>query len=233
MRKDKAEAMRLRKAGKSYREIKAKLKVPMGTLSAWFSGQGYSRAVRRKFVLQNQRVGAVRFQELNRVRGEGLARAYADARTEAREEFESLKYHPLFIAGLMLYAGQGLKSASSPVKLSGTDSEQLRLFVFFLSEVCRIPIVKIRAQVLVYPDLEPLVTQAYWVKQLGLTPGNFTGVARLRPRKGLRRPTWGLCSVSVSSLYLKQKVLEWLTLLPQELMNREYYAKMTGAEEAT
>lgn len=109
MRKDKEIAIKLRKHGKSYRQIRDEMRIPLSTLSGWFRDADWSKGIARELVQKNLRESAVRIRELNAVRGSNLARVYEEARTEAREEFERLKYHPLFIAGLMLYWGEGGK----------------------------------------------------------------------------------------------------------------------------
>ncbi len=88
----------------------------------------------------------MRIRELDRIRGLNLTRVYEEARSEARQEFEQLKYHPLFIAGLMLYWGEGDMRSRSQVRLINTDPEMIPLFVFFLRHVCLIPEKKLARQ---------------------------------------------------------------------------------------
>lgn len=163
---------------------------------------------------------------LNTIRGSRLAKAYQEAREEARKELKELRYNPLFIAGLMLYWGEGSKSPKDGVKLTNTDPEMMRLYVFFLTQACRIPVERIRANILLYPDLEERICRSYWAKSSGLPPENFTKSVTIQGRHKTRRLNWGVCTVTVSSFYFKQKMLEWMKLLPKELMNREYYVNM-------
>src|SRR5688572_23770642 len=109
MRKDKNAAYQLRLSGKSYNEIYEILKVPQSTLSDWFSKKEWSIKIRDRLALSAQEVSTMRIVELNKVRGKHLAEVYEQARQEARKEFKFLKYNPLFIAGLMLYWGEGDK----------------------------------------------------------------------------------------------------------------------------
>ncbi len=214
----------MRRAGKSYNEIRAALKIPKATLSDWFSKVNWSNDIAKKLAASVQKQHTVRLIELDKVRGTHLKRAYEEARKEARTDLLELKYNPLFIAGLMLYWGEGDKSqARNGVRLSNTDPLLIKLYVFFLTHACRIPIARIKAHILVYPDLDEEKCVQYWAKASGLPISNFTKCTRIIGRHKTKRLMWGVCLVAVSSTYFKEKVLEWLKIFPKELMNKEYY----------
>ena len=223
MRRDKEEARHLRLNGKSYQEISEILKTPKSTLSGWFGKEDWSAEIRKKLTDAIQEAHTVRLIELNKVRGEHLDQTYEEARREATEELELLKYNPLFIAGLMLYWGEGDKLSKSKVRLTNTDARMIKTFVLFLREVCNIPEDKIRAQILVYPDLNEAETKAYWVKESGIAPDRFTKSTLIQGRHATRRLGYGVCMAYVSSSYFKAKVLTWIELLPKELISNQYY----------
>ena len=82
--------------------------------------------------------------ELNRIRGQHLSRAYADARLEAQSELSALKYNPLFIAGMMLYWGEGNAATKNGVVFSNSDPDMIKFYVLFLTRACGIPLAKIK-----------------------------------------------------------------------------------------
>ncbi len=223
MRNDKEKAFVLRKEGKSYREIRDALKIPLSTLSGWFSDEGWSSAMREKLTAAASVQHTARVVELNKVRGEHLAKAYAEARDEAVKDLVEYKYNPLFIAGLMLYWGEGDKISKAAVRLTNTDPDLIALYVQFLLRVCRIPEEKIRASVIVYPDLDEEKYRIYWSKRSGVALRRFTKSVVIEGRHKTRRLGYGVCTITVSSTYLKVKMVEWMGLLPQELMKKEYY----------
>lgn len=228
MRNDKEKATFLRHSGKSYRQIQEEMSVPRSTLSAWFGGQDWSQKIRARLSADQLKASAVRMRELDRVRGANLKMIYEEARSEAREEFEKLKYHPLFVSGLMLYWGEGTKNPRTPAKIANTDPVLLSLYMLFLTGICRVPIAKIKAHVLIYPDLDEKTCRAYWSKKTGIPWTNFTKSVTIKGRHPSRRLNWGVCIIHVSSLYFKQKMLEWLRILPSELMKREYYENIAS-----
>ena len=226
MRKDKGVAFEMRKTGKSYAEIRNSLKIPKATLSGWFSEIGWSKEVAKKLAAKVQIQHTVRLVALDKIRGQHLAHAYEEARSEAREDLEILKYNPLFIAGLMLYWGEGDKATKAQVRLANTDPELIKLFVFFLMKICNIPTEKVGVHILTYPDIDDKSNRRYWSEISGIAPEKFLKSVLIQGRHKTRRLGHGVCSVYVSSTYFKVKMLEWLKLLPEELMNLRYYENM-------
>lgn len=216
----------MRKSGKSYLEIEATLKIPRSTLSEWFNGEGWSAEIRAKLDQAAREGHRVRIIELDRIRGIGLAKAYEDARLEAVKELAVLKYHPLFVAGVMIYWGEGDKRGKNQVRIANTDPTMVLVFVKFLKEVCGIPEDDIRASLLVYPDLDEVLCREHWSKESGIPMQNFRKSTRILGRHKTQRLGYGICNVYVSSSYLKKKILEWIRLLPKELMAGEYYASI-------
>lgn len=222
----------MRRDGLSYRQIRAKLKIPTSTLSGWFKDMDWSKTLKDRLAKASSESGTVRLNELNKIRGERLRRAYQAAAEEAREEFEILKYNPAFIAGIMLYWGEGDKLSGQNVKLTNTDPEMIKLFVFFLTQVLGVPKSRVRGHILLYPDLDDWLSRAYWVKASGLSREHFTKSTVIQGKHKTRRLSFGICMITVSSAYLKVKILEWLKLMPLELMNKGYYENMVPSADS-
>lgn len=219
----------MRSEGKSYLEIKSRLKIPKSTLSDWFTQQAWSQEIRKKLTSARQAEHTLRIRALDKERGENLKKVYAEAEEEARQELETLKYDPLFISGIMLYWGEGEKAPRHAVKLSNTDPKLIQLYVRFLTHSCRIPIEKIKAHILIYPELEERTCRAYWSKIARIPWENFTKSVLIRGRNPTRRLNWGVCIITVSSTYFKHKMLEWIRLLPEELLGKGYYENISGS----
>lgn len=220
IRVDKDVAVQMRRSGLSYRELHAKLKIPKSTLSDWFSNKDWSNEIKARLDQAARLEHGIRIRELDRIRGINLEKVYAEARSEAREEFGALKYDPLFIAGIMLYWGEGDKRSRNQVRITNTDPELIRLYVCFLLRACRIPVERISAHVLIYPDHEAAVCREYWAKTSNIPIAKFTKCTTIKGRHKTHRLPYGICMVVVSSTYLKEKVNEWLNILPMELMQK-------------
>ncbi len=220
MRKDKEEVIRLRKLGKSYNEIRQQIRIPKSTLLEWLGRVGWSKKIHRILAEKAKLTGAVHLRKLDKVRGRHLRRVYEEARREARDEFKYLKLHPLFIAGVSIYWGEGDRVSKSSVRLGNTDPSMIRLFVKFLRDVCGIHSKKIFASVLVYPDLNQDECRSFWVNKSGLPESSFNKCIVMKGRHKTWRIRYGVCTVGASSTYLKEKLRIWLKLLPKEFSKK-------------
>ncbi len=224
VRTDRENAIQLRKTGKSYSEIREKLRIPKSTLSDWLGPADWSLKIQKKLRECSKVSSKVRLQFLNKIRGERLNKVYKEAKNEAQKELSELKYHPLFIAGVVAYWGEGDKVSDYNVRITNTDPAMIRLFVDFLKNVCQVPPERIKAWLLIYPDLEERKCLQFWTEKAGLKEQNFNKTITINGRHKTNRLKYGICNVGVSSKYLKQKMLLWLELLPYELLNKKYYA---------
>ena len=109
MRKDKNLAFELRKKGKSYRELEGELGVSRSTLSEWFRNIEWSKHIERRNIQSNTAVSKQRIEAMNAGRKEKLRLKYREIEIKAEQEFKIFKSEPLFMAGLMIYAGEGDK----------------------------------------------------------------------------------------------------------------------------
>lgn len=223
MRKDKKNALELRKQGKSYQEIKEMIGVPKSTLSDWLSPLDWSKNIKESLKVNVQKAHSVRIQELNKIRGEHLKRVYKEAEKEALVEFEDLKYHPLFIAGMMLYWGEGDKVTKHHVRLVNTEPKMVEIFINFLLFVCQADKKRIKCSLFLYPELDEQECKKHWMKYVKFDERNFTKTIRLRGKHKTKRVRYGMCNVTISSSYLKKKMLIWKDLLSEELITEKYY----------
>lgn len=224
MRKDKQKAISLRKNGKSYLEIQKELGVPKSTLSDWFRDQKWSNELSFKLTEKAKNLHSVRIQGLNKIRGDNLKKLYEQANKEAIEEFELLKYHPLFISGLMIYWGEGNKSSKSHCSIANTEPLMIKLFLQFLKNICGFKSPRIKAWILLYPDLNEDVCKRFWIENTSLEEQDFHKSIVIKGKHKTKKLSYGVCSVGVSSAYLKCKLLKWIQMLALDLTQENYKA---------
>lgn len=217
MRTDRAKATKLRKEGWSYRKLSNELGIPLATLSHWFKDEKWSTQVKQKLESKSIASSTSRIIRLNKARGKNLDKLYKQARTDAKEEFAELKRHPLFVAGVMAYWGEGDKASRNGFRITNSDLGLMKIFINFLRQVTNKDEDRIRAWVLVYPDLDKDKCVEYWSKGLGLNKNNFTKSIAIQGRHKTKRVTHGICTISYSSRFLKEKMLIWISLLANEL----------------
>ncbi len=220
MRADREKAVELRKEGKSYAAICKELGVPVSTLSGWFRGVEWSKGVAERLRDEGRKGAVVRMEKLNQLRGERLRKAYERAVGEARNEFRALRYDPLFVAGMTLHMARGTKEVPGQVRFGSADPELLKLYLAFLTKTCNVPPEKVRAGVFAHPGLDTQTAVRFWALAIGVPPARFVKTMSVPGKYDAREFKYGSCVLTVSSSYLKAKVLEWAVLLPKELIGR-------------
>jgi len=229
MRKDQEKAFELRRQKKSYKTIAKELGIPKSTLAGWFKNELWSRDIRDEL----GRTASLSFPEkLKRIVAANKKR-WADwhqqARDEAVAEFPKLKDDPLFLAGLMLYWGEGNKTpTSSQVKLANSDPAMIRLFCLFLKKTLLVPEERIKVWLLLYPDLVDSVQKNFWSKATGVPLTQFNKSIYIVGKHPTKRLSYGVCNVTVSSRQLKERIVKWIELYQ---INFQKYAFLKKASK--
>ena len=227
MRNDKHIAIKLRKEGKSYNKISKGLGIAKSTLSDWFSNLDWSDVIRQELARKANFIARKRLRLVNKQRREMWEKWRQDHRDEASRQFPLLKNNPLFLAGLMLYWGEGdsvMKNCF--VRLANTHPDMITIFTLFLREICCVPEGKIKVQMILYPDLREDVCKGFWMKASNVSQDQFIKTQYIKGRHPTKRLNYGICSVYVSSRGLKEKIFIWLKLYQDKLLFGDKYKKL-------
>lgn len=217
MRKDKDRAILLRKEGKSYSEISQMLNISKSTLFNWFKGElwsiNISKVLKRKVIYDSN----LRLIELNKNRKKMLDEKYKYAKKEAKEQYLELKNNPLFVAGLMIYWGEGDKTSKYRISIANTDARMIRIFRLFIENILNVNNAK--AWLLLYPDLDETICKNYWIQNSGLKQDYFNKSMVIRGKSLTKRLSYGVCNLGISSAYLKSKIFVWMDLIVDDLVS--------------
>jgi hypothetical protein len=162
-------AIKLRKEGKSYTQIKEEVKVSKSSLSLWL----------RRYPLSQVRIRELRnFNEQKIERFRNTMRTKKETRLKTVYQKEQSYLLPLtkkelYIAGLLLYWGEGAKTTPFAASLSNTNPEVVKFFIFWLASVLHVPEKKIIVRLHIYADMDKKDEINFWSKQLGLPLNQF------------------------------------------------------------
>jgi len=213
MRKDKVKAYELRRKEKSYSEISRTLKIAKSTLAGWFKDEEWSQSIRDKLGTLQSLAYPKKLAAIRKANKERWAKTHQNYRDAGEKKFESLKDNPLFLAGIMLYWGEGEKSPKmSRVKLANTDPAMIRLFYLFLKDALKVPADRIFIWLLLYPDLNDDMQKRFWSKATGVPLSQFKGSIYIKGRHPTKRLSYGVCNIYVQGRELKEKILTWIIL---------------------
>ncbi len=217
MRNDQDLALRLRKAGKSYKQIEKELSIPRSTLVGWFSHMAWSQKLKLDLTKKANYANHNKFRAYVKQRQAMWEAWREEAREQARREFPNLVKDPLFLAGIMLYWGEGdSKLQNGQVRLSNIHPDLIRIFTKFLVSTCGFPLEKLKAQMILYPDLDARVCQKFWSQASGIPPAQFMKTQIIKGRHPTKRLTNGVFQVNCRSRQLKEKIAIWIDLFQKQ-----------------
>lgn len=218
IRIDRHHAISLRKLGKSYTEISRELNIPKSTVGYWFRGNPWSEEIKRKLIKKAQILAKPKLRLMSEANKKKWEIRHEECRQKAIQEFPLLKNNQLFLAGLMLYWGEGDKVIENGiVRLANSDPEMIKIFYVFLNKILLIPTEKIMIKLTLYPELRDVVYRRFWSNILSIPLTQFRNSVVIMGRHQAKRLSYGVCSIEVYSRELKEKIFTWLKLYQKAL----------------
>src|SRR3989344_7391993 len=194
LRKKKLEAIRMRKEGASYSQIKEILKVSKSSLSLWLHDMPLLEKRLRELRDWNV-VRIERFRDTMRRKRESR---WTEVRKRAAKEIGTLSKREMLIAGVFLYWGEGAKTSVASTSLSNTDPAMIKFFIQWL-ELLDVPKNRLRVYVHLYSDMDIQKELQYWSRTLNLPSSAFRKpYVKTSNRSGLSYPqkfTHGTCNL--------------------------------------
>lgn len=206
---EKEKAIELRREGYSYNEIVSKLRIAKSTLSIWFKEHLDLQEITRQNIDRNRAESKTRWIGFIQERRGQLALKYEQAQDEAVVSYEKYKNEPLFIAGLMLYAGEGDQRSRSHIRVSNTDWRILAIFVRFAEKYLSYSRSRICLEIIAYNDLDRETIELFWKDRLQLTKMYKT---QFIIGKSKRRLQYGVGMTIINDTRAKVVLLKWIDL---------------------
>ncbi len=218
MRGDKVKAMQLRKRGGSYRDIEDKLGVPKSTLASWFHHTSWSRSIKERLSEKARRHASLRMRKMALHKNEERRILYGEKKHEAEAQYRTFHKDSFFMAGLMIYWGEGdNKLENGVIRVANSDPIMLRFFYLFLKkylpEICQ----KTKAYLILYSDLNERTCLRFWSERIGLPLDRFFKSHYITGRHPTKRLGHGICTVTITSRAYKEKINAWLTMTKEQI----------------
>lgn len=200
-------AIRLRKHGKSYSQIRDILRVSKGTLSVWLRDYPLSKEQLRKLTAVNE-VRIERFRKTMKEKRDARMQKYY---REQKKKWMPLSDKELFIAGLFLYWGEGSKADRYHVFINNTDPQVVKFTLYWMVRCLMIPKNKIRVNLHLYSDMDVEKEIRFWCRELNVSKKSFTKPYIKQSKradldqKGLFGH--GTCGIGFSKTEIKERIL--------------------------
>jgi len=211
--RDHEKTLTLRKQGMSYSQIRSIIKVSKSTLSLWLKNYPLSKErIKELRAFSEQRIE--RFRETVRQKRE---KRLTETYQTQKQLILPLSNRELFIAGLLLYWGEGTKCRRDGLSISNNDPSVIRFFIYWLKKSLAIPKKKIRILLHLYNDMNINNELNYWSKILRIPLRQFnrsyikkTPSTRINHKGGFGH---GTCNVRINSVPLAEKIFMSLKVI--------------------
>ncbi len=202
----KLEAIRMRKEGASYSQIKEKLNVSKSSLSLWL----HDMPLPEKRLRELRDWNVVRIERFQNTMRDKRENRWARVRELAAKDIRTLSRREIIIAGLFLYWGEGTKTSVASTSLSNTDPSMIRFFIRWL-ELLGASKSNLRVYIHLYTDMNVQQELRYWSKALNLPLSSFRKpYIKTSNRSGLSYPqkfTHGTCNLIYGNRDMSEYVL--------------------------
>lgn len=194
----------------SYGAITKRLKVAKSTLSYWLKDLPLSEEKILELRRKNWKAGESsreRFRLTMRKRKEEKAFKIYE---QEKRNFKNLSPKSLWIAGLMLYLGEGDKKNTARIGLANTDVWVIQFFLRWLVKFMGVRKNEIRIELHLYENMNIAKEEKFWQDKLGFSRSQLykTQVRKLKPGSFSYSESFrhGTCSLLVSGTERKTRL---------------------------
>jgi hypothetical protein len=219
----KPEAVDLRKQGYSIGRIESRLKIPRSTLSGWFKNIELTQKQKKK-LLQNWKNGLINARKQAVIwHNKQKEKRLEEAKDTALEVLKNINFNDknvLELALAMLYLGEGAKK-NPETALGSSDPVILKFFLACLINIYNIDIKRLRCELYLRADQDPLETKRYWAKTLNLPLSTFNQVNIDNRTKGTKTYSYykGVCNLRYGNIAIQRRLVNLADLFCKEIIN--------------
>ena len=204
-KEEKEQARKLRREGKSVREITELVGVSKSSVSLWVRDIELTPDQETKLAMRSP----YSYQQGGKKTRDAAMKIRSAYQEQGREKARTIT-DPLFYGGCMLYWGEGAKNKNM-VDFGNSEIPMVRLFKKFLETFFSIDPNRLKIQINCYNDYHTVEEiEVFWLKELNLTREQVTKTvvnnrSRASNKKG-RKLEYGTCSLRYCSTEIVQEI---------------------------
>lgn len=165
---DKQKAIKLRKKGYSYSQIKEKLGISKSTLSGWLDDMPLSKKrIKELRDFNSKRIENYR----NTIKVKNDSRL-AEIYEKVSKDIGQFSKREIFLLGFFLYWGEGTKTANCSTQLTNTNPAMIKFFIKWL-ELLGVKRKDLKVRLHLYSDMNVKEAIAFWSKELNISISQF------------------------------------------------------------
>ena len=203
-------AVKLRKQGRSIRDIESELKIPRSTLSGWFKNIELKKSQKKILEQKHQkalikaRKGAVKWH--NKQKADRILVAEIEAEKTLNKILINDEILELSLA--MLYLGEGTK-AGTKTSMGNSDPLILKLFLKSIQNLYNLKIDSISFYLHLRADQNPELMKKYWSRELKVPIKRFRKVSI--DKRTIKTKTYshykGVCVIDCGNVAIQRKLV--------------------------
>lgn len=205
-------AIKFRKQGKSYSQIKKKLKLSKSTLSRWLKNYPLSKERINELRGDNQ----IRIEKFRNTMFIKRQKKLINYYKEQKKILLPLTEKEIFVSGLFLYWGEGNKATRNVVSLNNTDPNVLKFTLLWYLKGLKVKKEKIKVFLHLYDDMNVEEEKNYWSNILNIPLSNFDKpYIKKSSRKNIDQKGFGhgTCGLRFYNTITKDKILMGLNAI--------------------
>ena len=211
------QVIQFRKRGFTLAEIAKICEISKSTASIWLKDKAFSDTVTTQNKKRAGTENAKRLKLFNKARVSERAIRYKEIVRSAEIEFKHYKNNPLFVAGLMLYVGEGDTKHRSLIRVANSNMDVHQIFIRFALEFLGVDKGKLKFWLLLYPDQNEAMSMKKWRKATGIPYSQFHKNQVIKGKSAKHTLQYGVGNTIIGSTVLKYKLNRWIELILKDL----------------
>ena len=195
----------------SYGEISKRLNVSKSTLSYWLGDIPLSEKRMKELRKNAWQKGEASREKFRLTMREKRKKNYDQVYEGQKKKLKNLKAQSFFVAGLMLYLGEGDKKNRSRIGLSNTDPKLILFFKEWLRQFLEVSPMDMRAELHLYENMDIAKEEKFWQDTLSFPRSQFYKVQVRKLREGSFSYSesfrHGTCSFYVNGAKKKEEIM--------------------------
>ncbi len=206
------QAVKLRKKGRSIRDIEKTLHISRASASTWTKGVELTQkqidtlykgkisgGLKGSFIASQNKINK-KNKEIKEIERIGSL------------DIGDITKRDRFMLGISLYLGEGSKTSHN-VSFTNSDAKVMRFMKDWLIEFCKVDVDSIRCNLFIHDDLNESVAKRFWKEVLDINNIQFKKSYIVKNNPNRLRKTkhkYGICRITVSRVHTLRQILGWI-----------------------
>jgi len=181
------EVIKLRKRGKSYREIAKIAGVSKNSVSRWCKNLKLSK-VAQKILEKKSNYPKELFRKYNQLKAKRVQIENLEIEKKFSKEIQRPSKYELKLIGTVLHWAEGNKRQPYRVQFANSDPNIVRIYLRFLREILQVRDEKFLVSIRIHPNINPSRAIKFWAEVTKLPKEQFHFVRQISIASQRKRP---------------------------------------------